>query len=145
RRILIQGAGMRVASGDRDRSAPRRRGPLDKGHSQRLMTTAIIDYGSGNLRSAAKAFERAAAENGIAGPILVTSRPEEVANAERIVLPGVGAFADCRRGLAAVPGLQAALVEAVMARGRPVPGICVRIPLMADRAREHATVEGPAR
>ncbi len=68
------------------------------------MTTAIIDYGSGNLRSAAKAFERAAAESGVAGSIIVTSRPEDVAAAERIVLPGVGAFADCRRGLAAVPG-----------------------------------------
>ncbi|MFI4947946.1 MAG: imidazole glycerol phosphate synthase subunit HisH, partial [Alphaproteobacteria bacterium] len=70
------------------------------------MTTAIIDYGSGNLRSAAKAFERAAAESGVAEMILVTSRPEEVAVADRIVLPGVGAFADCRRGLAAVPGLE---------------------------------------
>ena len=72
------------------------------------MTTAIIDYGSGNLCSAAKAFERAAAES-----VLVTSRPEEVVTADRIVLPGVGAFADCRRGLAAVPGLEAALCEAV--------------------------------
>ena len=74
------------------------------------MTTAILDYGSGNLRSAAKAFERAGAERGIAGSIVVTSRPEEVAAAERIVLPGFGAFGDCRRGLAAVPGLAAALV-----------------------------------
>ena len=106
------------------------------------MTTAIIDYGSGNLRSAAKAFERAAAENGIADPILVTSRPDEVAKAERIVLPGVGAFADCRRGLAAVPGLEAALVEAVMARGRPFLGICVGMQLMAERGREFETVEG---
>ena len=62
------------------------------------MTTAIIDYGSGNLRSAAKAFERSAAENGLPGRVLVTSRPEEVATADRVVLPGVGAFADCRRG-----------------------------------------------
>jgi glutamine amidotransferase len=106
------------------------------------MTTVIIDYGSGNLRSAAKAFERAAAENGIADPILVTSRPDEVAKAERIVLPGVGAFADCRRGLAAVPGLEAALVEAVMARGRPFLGICVGMQLMAERGREFETVEG---
>src|SRR5712672_1524525 len=106
------------------------------------MTTAIIDYGSGNLRSAAKAFERAAAENGIPGPILVTSRPDEVAAAERVVLPGVGAFADCRRGLAAVPGLEAALVEAVMAHGRPFFGICVGMQLMAERGREFETVEG---
>jgi len=106
------------------------------------MTTAIIDYGSGNLRSAAKAFERAGAERGIAGSIVVTSRPEEVAAAERIVLPGVGAFADCRRGLAAVPGLEAALVEAVMARGRPFLGICVGMQLLAERGREFETVEG---
>jgi glutamine amidotransferase len=106
------------------------------------MTTAIIDYGSGNLRSAAKAFERAGAERGIAGSIVVTSRPEEVAAAERVVLPGVGAFADCRRGLAAVPGLEAALVEAVMARGRPFLGICVGMQLLAERGREFETVEG---
>lgn len=106
------------------------------------MTTVIIDYGSGNLRSAAKAFERAAAENGIAGAIVVTSRPEEVAAADRVVLPGVGAFADCRRGLAAVPGLEAALGEAVIARGRPFLGICVGMQLMAERGREFETVEG---
>jgi glutamine amidotransferase len=106
------------------------------------MTTAIIDYGSGNLRSAAKAFERAAAESGIAGAIVVTSRPEEVAAAERIVLPGVGAFADCRRGLAAVPGLEAALGEAVIGRGRPFLGICVGMQLMAERGREFETVAG---
>ena len=106
------------------------------------MTIAIIDYGSGNLRSAAKAFERAAAELGLAEPIRVTSRPEEVATAERVVLPGVGAFADCRRGLAAVSGLEAALTEAVMARGRPFLGICVGMQLMADRGREFETVEG---
>jgi glutamine amidotransferase len=106
------------------------------------MTTAIIDYGSGNLRSAAKAFERAAAESGIAGAILVTSRPEEVAAAERIVLPGVGAFADCRRGLAAVPGLEAALCEAVEGRGRPFLGICVGMQLMAERGLEHDVSEG---
>src|SRR5690349_21209778 len=106
------------------------------------MSTAIIDYGSGNLCSAAKAFERAAAEIGIAGAILVTSRPDEVAAAERVVLPGVGAFADCRRGLAAVPGLEAALCEAVISRGRPFLGICVGMQLMAERGREFETVEG---
>ena len=106
------------------------------------MTTAIIDYGSGNLRSAAKAFERAAAEHGITGAIVVTSRPEDVAAAERVVLPGVGAFADCRRGLAAVPDLEAALCEAVIGRGRPFLGICVGMQLMAERGREFETVEG---
>ena len=106
------------------------------------MTTAIIDYGSGNLRSAAKAFERAAAEHSVAGAIVVTSRPEEVATAERVVLPGVGAFADCRRGLAAVPGLEAALCEAVIGRGRPFLGICVGMQLRAERGREFATVAG---
>src|SRR3954451_10044055 len=106
------------------------------------MTTAIIDYGSGNLRSAAKAFERAAAEDGTAEPILVTSRPDEVAAAERVVLPGVGAFADCRRGLAAIPGLEDALVEGVRARGRPFLGICVGMQLMAERGREFETVAG---
>src|SRR5271169_3781635 len=106
------------------------------------MTTAIIDYGSGNLRSAAKAFERAAAENGSGEIILVTSRPEEVAGAERIVLPGVGAFADCRRGLAAVPGLEAALDAAVIGHARPFLGICVGMQLLAERGREFETVEG---
>jgi imidazole glycerol-phosphate synthase subunit HisH len=106
------------------------------------MSTAIIDYGSGNLRSAAKAFERAAAESGIAGATVVTGRPEEVAAADRIVLPGVGAFADCRRGLAAVPGLEAALIEAVIGRGRPFLGICVGMQLMASHGREFETVAG---
>src|SRR5437879_8189110 len=106
------------------------------------MTTAIIDYGSGNLCSAAKAFERAAAESGVAGNIIVTSRPDEVVSADRIVLPGVGAFADCRRGLAAVPGLEDALVEAVIGRGRPFLGICVGMQLMAECGREFETVAG---
>ncbi len=106
------------------------------------MKVAIIDYGSGNLRSAANAFERAAGERGLTGSIIVTSRPDEVATADRIVLPGVGAFADCRRGLAAVPGLEAALCEAVQARGRPFLGICVGMQLMAERGREFETVAG---
>jgi len=106
------------------------------------MTTAIIDYGSGNLSSAAKAFERAAAENGSGEIILVTSRPEEVAAAERIVLPGVGAFADCRRGLAAVPGMEEALRQVVMRDGRPFLGICVGMQLLAERGREFETVDG---
>jgi imidazole glycerol-phosphate synthase subunit HisH len=106
------------------------------------MRVAIIDYGSGNLRSAAKAFERAAAEDGISARIEVTSEPETVARADRVVLPGVGAFADCRRGLAAVPGLEAALREAVVARAHPFLGICVGMQLTADRGREFETVAG---
>jgi len=106
------------------------------------MNVAIIDYGSGNLRSAAKAFERTAAENGLAARIDVTNKPETVARADRIVLPGVGAFADCRRGLAAVPDLEAALCEAVITRARPFLGICVGMQLMADCGREFETVAG---
>jgi glutamine amidotransferase len=106
------------------------------------MITAILDYGSGNLRSAAKAFERAAAESGVATEIRVTASPEIVAAADRLVLPGVGAFADCRRGLAAVPGLEAALTEAVVARGRPFLGICVGMQLLAERGREFAVTDG---
>jgi imidazole glycerol-phosphate synthase subunit HisH len=106
------------------------------------MLTAIIDYGSGNLRSAAKAFERAAGESGDGEEVTVTSRPDEIVAADRIVLPGQGAFADCRRGLAAVPGLEEAVVEAVIARGRPFFGICVGMQLMAERGREFETVDG---
>jgi imidazole glycerol-phosphate synthase subunit HisH len=106
------------------------------------MIVAIVDYGSGNLRSAAKAFERAAAENGISAEIRVTSAPEMIASADRLVLPGVGAFADCRRGLAAVSGLEQALNEAVRSRARPFLGICVGMQLMAERGREFETVDG---
>ena len=106
------------------------------------MIVAIVDYGSGNLRSAAKAFERAAAENEISATVEVTSVPEAVAGADRIVLPGVGAFADCQRGLVAVSGLEAALHEAVIVRARPFLGICVGMQLMAERGREFETTEG---
>ncbi len=106
------------------------------------MKVAIVDSGSGNLRSAAKAFERAAAEDGISAQVEVTNEPEAVTSADRVVLPGVGAFADCRRGLATVPGLEAALHEAVIARARPFLGICVGMQLMADRGREFETVDG---
>jgi imidazole glycerol-phosphate synthase subunit HisH len=106
------------------------------------MITAIVDYGSGNLRSAAKAFERAAREAGIATEVVVTADAAVVRAAERVVLPGVGAFADCRRGLAAVPGMEAALEEAVRRRGRPFLGICVGMQLLAERGREFETVEG---
>lgn len=106
------------------------------------MTTIIIDYGSGNLHSALKAFERAASEAGLAGDIRVASDPEAVRLAERIVLPGVGAFAECRRGLLALPGLFDALQEAVIARGRPFLGICVGMQLMAARGLEHGETRG---
>jgi imidazole glycerol-phosphate synthase subunit HisH len=106
------------------------------------MIVTIVDYGSGNLRSAAKAFERAAAESEIPAEVKVTSAPEVVAAADRIVLPGVGAFADCRRGLTAVPGMETALHEAVMIRARPFLGICVGMQLMAETGREFEMVEG---
>lgn len=104
------------------------------------MSVAIVDYGSGNLRSAAKAFERAAQETG--DEIVVTSDPEVVAGADRIVLPGVGAFADCRRGLAAIPGMVEMLQEEVIARGKPFLGICVGCQLMAERGLEKEVVNG---
>jgi glutamine amidotransferase len=106
------------------------------------VTVAIVDYGSGNLHSAAKAFERAAAEARLAQDIVVTSDPEAVRRAERIVLPGVGAFADCRRGLDAVPGMVEAMTEAVRREGRPFLGICVGMQLMATRGLEHETTPG---
>ncbi len=106
------------------------------------MKVAIIDYGSGNLHSAAKAFERAARDNGIGATIAVSADPDVVRKADRIVLPGVGAFADCRRGLDAVPGLVAALDEVVIAGGRPFLGICVGMQLMATRGLEHVTTPG---
>ncbi|HYI89376.1 MAG TPA: imidazole glycerol phosphate synthase subunit HisH, partial [Beijerinckiaceae bacterium] len=106
------------------------------------MSVALIDYGSGNLHSAAKAVERAAREAGIDESVLVTSDPEAVGRADRIVLPGVGAFADCRRGLDAIPGLVEAMTEAVRGRGRPFFGICVGMQLMATRGLEYETTAG---
>ena len=106
------------------------------------MTVAIVDYGSGNLHSAQKAFERAARESGHDQPIVVTGDPETVRRADRVVLPGVGAFADCRRGLDAVPGMVEALDEAVRRQGRPFLGICVGMQLMAARGREYEVTEG---
>ena len=104
------------------------------------MSVAIIDYGSGNLHSAAKAFERAARETG--DTVIVTADAEAVAAADRIVLPGVGAFADCRRGLDAVPGMVEALNEEVIKRGKPFLGICVGCQLMAERGLEKETTAG---
>jgi glutamine amidotransferase len=106
------------------------------------VTVAIVDYGSGNLHSAAKAFERAAREEGLSQPIVVTNDPEQVARADRVVLPGVGAFADCRRGLDAVDGMVDALEQSVRVRGRPFLGICVGMQLMAERGREYQVVQG---
>jgi glutamine amidotransferase len=104
--------------------------------------TALIDYGSGNLRSAAKAIERAAREGDFASDVVVTGDPDLVRKADRVVLPGVGAFADCRRGLAAVAGMEAALDECVIGRGRPFLGICVGMQLMARWGREFEAVAG---
>ncbi len=106
------------------------------------MTVAIIDYGSGNLRSAAKAFERAVAEAGMKDTVAVTDDAETVRRADRVVLPGVGAFADCKHGLEAVPGMMEAIDEAVIDRGRPFLGICVGMQLMAEVGREHGEHAG---
>ncbi|MGO4387730.1 imidazole glycerol phosphate synthase subunit HisH [Microvirga sp. 2YAF29] len=106
------------------------------------MSVVIIDYGSGNLHSAAKAFERANREAGLDGIISVTSDPNLVAKAERIVLPGVGAFADCRRGLDSVPGMVEILQRRVHEDKRPFLGICVGMQLMATRGLEHTTSYG---
>ncbi len=105
-------------------------------------SVVIIDYGSGNLHSAAKAFERAASESGIASTIRVTSDTDEVRAADRIVLPGVGAFADCRRGLDAVPGMVEVLEEVVRGKGRPFLGICVGMQLLASRGLEYTVTQG---
>jgi imidazole glycerol-phosphate synthase subunit HisH len=107
-----------------------------------MQTIAIIDYGSGNLHSAAKAFERAARDSGASAKVVVTASPETVATADRIVLPGVGAFADCKRGLDAVPGMRTALDEAIQKRGRPFIGICVGMQLLATRGLEFETTLG---
>lgn len=106
------------------------------------MSVAIIDYGSGNLHSAAKALERAAKDSGLTTTIDVTSDPELLRRAERLVLPGVGAFKDCRDGLMTVPGLWQTLQDEVMNRGKPFLGICVGMQLMASRGLEHDITEG---
>jgi len=106
------------------------------------MRVAIIDYGSGNLRSAQKAFERAASDANISTEVSLTSDPDVVRAADRIVLPGVGAYADCRAGLDGVDGMVEALNEAVIESGKPFFGICVGMQLMAERGLEKATTEG---
>ncbi|MBB5576853.1 MULTISPECIES: imidazole glycerol phosphate synthase subunit HisH [Rhizobium] len=106
------------------------------------MRVAIIDYGSGNLRSATKAFERAAREAGIDTEIDLTDDAERVATADRIVLPGVGAYADCRRGLDAVSGMADAVIDVVEHKGRPFLGICVGMQLMSSRGLEKTITQG---
>lgn len=106
------------------------------------MSVAIIDYGSGNLHSAAKAFERAARDAGLTTRIDVTSDPDVLRRAERLVLPGVGAFKDCRDGLLSVSGLYQTLQDEVITKGKPFLGICVGMQLMASRGLEHDVTEG---
>jgi glutamine amidotransferase len=107
-----------------------------------MQRVVIIDYGSGNLHSAAKAFERASREAGADAEIVVSAKAEDVRAADRVVLPGVGAFADCKRGLEAVPGMRDAMEEAVHGRGRPFLGICVGLQLLATRGLEHEVTDG---
>jgi imidazole glycerol-phosphate synthase subunit HisH len=107
-----------------------------------MKTVTIIDYGSGNLRSAAKAFERAGRERGVDAEIVVTDDVEAVRRADRIVLPGVGAFADCRAGLDAVTGMVEVLEERVIRGGVPFLGICVGMQLMATEGREKTVTQG---
>lgn len=106
------------------------------------MRVAVIDYGSGNLRSATRAFQRAARDAGIDAEIDLTADADRVRAADRVVLPGVGAYADCRAGLDAVPGMVEALREAVEAKGRPFLGICVGMQLMSERGLEKTVTEG---
>jgi glutamine amidotransferase len=108
----------------------------------KTFSVAVIDYGSGNLRSVAKALQRAAADGGLAYEVVVTSDAEAVTRADRIVLPGVGAFADCMKGLSALPGVGEALEDAVLRRGRPFLGICVGMQLLAERGLEHGAHPG---
>ncbi|MGI9481273.1 MAG: imidazole glycerol phosphate synthase subunit HisH [Hyphomicrobiales bacterium] len=106
------------------------------------MIVTIVDYGLGNLHSASKAFARAAREAGIGAEILVTPNPEDVRRADRIVLPGVGAFADCKAGLTALPGMWETLQEQVHDVAKPFMGICVGMQLLADRGLEFGKTEG---
>ena len=107
-----------------------------------MSTVAIIDYGAGNLHSAAKAFERVAAERGLGDRITVTSDPEFVRTADRILLPGVGAFADCKAGLDAVQGMAEVLEERVIKGGAPFLGVCVGMQLLASEGREKTVTQG---
>jgi glutamine amidotransferase len=103
---------------------------------------ALIDYDAGNIHSAHKALERAARDAGLAATVTVTADPEVVAKADRIVLPGDGAFADCMRHLEAVPGMIETLEDSVRRKGRPFFGICVGMQLLAERGLEHGVTQG---
>ncbi len=105
-----------------------------------MMLTVLVDYDSGNLHSAEKAFRRMAAASG--GTVLVSGQPEDVARADRIVLPGDGAFPACRKSLNDIGGLAQAIEEAVTTRARPVLGICVGMQMLATRGLEHAATPG---
>ncbi len=106
------------------------------------MSVVIIDYGSGNLRSAAKAFEHAVAAAGLDLAVDVTARAGDIDGASHVVLPGVGAFADCKQGLEALPGMVDALEKAVVRQARPFLGICVGMQLLATTGREHGEHAG---
>jgi len=106
------------------------------------MSVVVIDYGSGNLRSVAKAVSRAATDAGLASEVVVSADPKEISRASRIILPGVGAFADCAAGLAALPGMREALQDSVVEAGVPFLGICVGMQLMADWGREYGDHAG---
>ena len=106
-----------------------------------MMRVAVVDYGSGNLASASRALAAAADRAGIAAEVQVTADPDAVARADRVVLPGQGAFADCAQGLAAVPGMRDAIERSADA-GRPFLGICVGMQLMAERGLEHGATPG---
>lgn len=105
-------------------------------------SVVIIDYGSGNLRSAEKAFEQVVCDQGLDYEIKVSSRPEDLKKATRIVLPGQGAFADCMNGLTSIKGMREALEDVVLKKGRPFLGICVGMQLMATRGLEHGIHAG---
>ncbi len=105
------------------------------------MKVVVVDYGSGNLASASRALALAAERAGIDASVTVTNDPHAVASADRLVLPGQGAFADCAGGIATIPGLGPAIERAVAA-GTPFLGICVGMQLMAERGLEHGTTAG---
>ena len=102
----------------------------------------ILDYGSGNLRSVAKALERAATDQKIAANIIISSNADDVQQADRVVLPGQGAFADCWRGLSMIPDMLDTLIDFISIRQKPLLGICVGMQLMADWSYEHGRHRG---